>query len=74
MRNRVAARAGELLDNEPAQRTVRSLLGNVVTSQPCPTCQGRGTLFQACVKLWMAMTTGGLFAAIAASMASSMAR
>jgi molecular chaperone DnaJ len=25
------------------QRTVRSLLGNVVTSQPCGTCQGYGT-------------------------------
>jgi molecular chaperone DnaJ len=25
------------------QRTVRSLLGNVVTSQPCTTCQGYGT-------------------------------
>ncbi|WP_292831999.1 molecular chaperone DnaJ [Microbacterium sp.] len=25
------------------QRTVRSLLGNVVTSQPCNTCQGYGT-------------------------------
>ena len=25
------------------QRTVRSLLGNVVTSQPCATCQGYGT-------------------------------
>ena len=25
------------------QRTVRSLLGNVVTSQPCQTCQGYGT-------------------------------
>ena len=25
------------------QRTVRSLLGNVVTSQPCETCQGYGT-------------------------------
>ncbi len=25
------------------QRTVRSLLGNVVTSQPCSTCQGYGT-------------------------------
>ncbi|MFG6502245.1 molecular chaperone DnaJ [Microbacterium sp. P05] len=25
------------------QRTVRSLLGNVVTSQPCGTCQGHGT-------------------------------
>jgi molecular chaperone DnaJ len=26
------------------QRTVRSLLGNVVTSQPCGTCQGYGTV------------------------------
>ncbi len=25
------------------QRQVRSLLGNVVTSQPCPTCEGYGT-------------------------------
>lgn len=25
------------------QRTVRSLIGNVVTSQPCATCQGHGT-------------------------------
>ncbi|WP_125132002.1 molecular chaperone DnaJ [Microbacterium sp. 10M-3C3] len=25
------------------QRTVRSLLGNVVTTQPCATCQGHGT-------------------------------
>ena len=25
------------------QRTVRSLLGNMVTSQPCPSCQGYGT-------------------------------